>query len=287
MLFRSYTCTSRQVQVSKPTSFKSSPATRNTLFTDGFDTPCNQHAEPLNHRLIRIHMPNKHILAPSILSADFTRLGEEIAVCESTGADWLHIDVMDGRFVPNITMGPFIVEHCKRITKLPLDVHLMIEKPEGHLEAFAQAGADHLTVHVETCPHLHRTLQFIKSLGCKAGVTLNPGTPVGALESVLHLADLVLVMSVNPGYSGGKFVPESFARVADIRKRLDALKSSAWLEVDGGVDVENVARLIDAGATAFVSATAVFKHPQGTAVGVKALRDAIDKEKGLKQKITA
>ncbi len=215
------------------------------------------------------------ILAPSILSADFTRLGEEIAACESSGADWLHIDVMDGHFVPNITMGPFIVEHCKRITKLPLDVHLMIEKPELHLEAFAKAGASHLTVHVETCPHLHRTLQFIKSLGCKAGVTLNPGTPVGALESVLHLADLVLVMSVNPGFSGGKFVPESFARVADIRDRLDALESSAWLEVDGGVNAENLPKLMEAGATAFVAATAVFKHPQGTAEGVKSLRNVI------------
>ena len=157
-------------------------------------------------------MSNPHILAPSILSADFTRLGEEIAACEAAGADWLHIDVMDGHFVPNITMGPFIVEACKRVTKLPLDVHLMIEKPEGLLEAFAKAGANHLTVHVETCPHLHRTLEFIKSLGCTAGVTLNPGTPIGAIKSVLHLADLVLVMSVDPGFSGGKFVPESFAR---------------------------------------------------------------------------
>jgi len=213
-----------------------------------------------------------HILAPSILSADFTRLGAEIAACEAAGADWLHIDVMDGHFVPNITMGPFIVEHCKRATKLPLDVHLMIEKPEQHLEAFAKAGASHLTVHVETCPHLHRTLEFIKSLDCKAGVTLNPGTPVAALESVLHLADLVLVMSVNPGFSGGKFVPESFARVTEIRKRLDALGSSAWLEVDGGVNTENLPKLKEAGATAFVAATAVFKYPQGVAAGIQALR---------------
>ena len=217
-------------------------------------------------------MTNQYVFAPSILSADFTRLGEEIAACESAGADWLHIDVMDGHFVPNITMGPFIVEHCKRATKLPLDVHLMIEKPEQHLEAFAKAGANHLTVHVETCPHLHRTLEFIKSLGCKAGVTLNPGTPVAALESVLHLADLVLVMSVNPGFSGGKFVPESFARIADVRRRLDALGSSAWLEVDGGVNAENLPKLKEAGATAFVAATAVFKHPQGVAAGIQALR---------------
>jgi ribulose-phosphate 3-epimerase len=169
-------------------------------------------------------------------------------------------------------MGPFIVEHCKRVSKLPLDVHLMIEKPEVHLEAFAKAGASILTVHVETCPHLHRTLEFIKSLGCKAGVTLNPGTPVAALESVLHLADLVLVMSVNPGFSGGKFVSESFTRVAEVRQRLDAISSSAWLEVDGGVNAENLPKLKAAGATAFVAATAVFKHPQGVAAGIQALR---------------
>lgn len=217
-------------------------------------------------------MTNKYVIAPSILSADFSRLGEEIEACSSAGADWVHVDVMDGHFVPNITMGPFIVEHCRRITQLPLDVHLMIEKPEHYLEAFAKAGASGLTVHVETCPHLHRTLEFIKSLGCKAGVTLNPGTPIAALESVLHLADLVLVMSVNPGFSGGKFVPESFARVAEVRKRLDALGSSAWLEVDGGVNAENLPRLKEAGATAFVAATAVFKYPQGVAAGIQALR---------------
>ena len=219
-------------------------------------------------------MTNPHILTPSILSADFTHLGADIAACESAGADWLHIDVMDGHFVPNITMGPFIVEACKRATKLPLDVHLMIEKPEQHLEAFAKAGADHITAHVETCPHLHRTLEFIKSLGCKAGVTLNPGTPIEALESVLHLADLVLVMSVDPGFSGGKFVPGSFARIAEVRKRLDAIGSSAWLEVDGGVNAENIHRLKEAGATAFVAATAVFKHPQGAAAGIHALQEA-------------
>ena len=218
---------------------------------------------------------NGYVIAASILSADFTRLGEEIAVCESAGADWIHVDVMDGHFVPNITMGPFIVEACKRVTKLPLDVHLMVEKPERHLEAFAEAGASGLTVHVETCPHLHQTLQDIKSLGCRAGVVLNPGTPVGALEPVLHLADLVLVMSVNPGYSGGKFIPDSFARVADVRKRLDALGSSAWLEVDGGINDKTVPKMKSAGATAFVAASAIFKHPQGTMAGIKTLRDVI------------
>lgn len=217
-------------------------------------------------------MTSKFIIAPSILSADFTRLGEEIRACEAAGADWIHIDVMDGRFVPNITMGPFIVEACKRVTDLPLDIHLMIEQPERHLEAFAKAGANILTVHVETCPHLHRTLQQIKSLGCKAGVVLNPGTAVGALEAVLGEADLVLVMSVNPGFSGQAFIPQSISRVAEIRRRLDALGSSAWLEVDGGVTAENAGKLREAGATAFVAATAIFRHPQGIGAGVKALR---------------
>lgn len=218
---------------------------------------------------------NEYVIAPSILSADFTKLAEEIRACETAGADWIHVDVMDGRFVPNITMGPFIVEACRRVTKLPLDVHLMIEEPERHLEAFAKAGATGLTVHVETCPHLHRTLQQIRSLGCKAGVVLNPGTPVGALEAVLGEADLVLVMSVNPGFSGQAFIPESVARVAEVRKRLDALGSSAWLEVDGGLTSENAGKLRDAGATAFVAATAVFRHPQGIEAGVQALRDAL------------
>jgi len=218
---------------------------------------------------------NKYTLSASILSADFTRLGEEISACESAGADWIHVDVMDGHFVPNITMGPFIVEACRRVTKLPLDVHLMIEKPERYLEAFAKAGASGLTVHVETCPHLNQTLQDIKSLGCRAGVVLNPGTPVGALEAVLPEADLVLVMSVNPGYSGQIFIPGSFARVADVRRKLDALGSSAWLEVDGGMTVETLPKMKESGATAFVAATAVFKHPQGAAAGIKALRSLL------------
>ena len=217
----------------------------------------------------------KYIIAPSILSADFTRLAEEISACESAGADWIHIDVMDGHFVPNITIGPFIVEACRRVTKLPLDVHLMIEKPEQYLDAFVKAGATNLTVHVETCPHLHRTLQYIRSLGCKAGVVLNPGTPAGAIEAVLTEADLVLVMSVNPGFSSQKFIPESIAKVAAIRKMLDASGSSAWLEVDGGVSVENLPKLKEAGATAFVTATAVFKHPQGAGTGIKLLRSII------------
>jgi ribulose-phosphate 3-epimerase len=218
---------------------------------------------------------NKYIISASILSADFARLGEEIAACESAGADWIHVDVMDGHFVPNITMGPFIVEACRRITKLPLDVHLMIEKPERYLEAFAKAGASGLTVHVETCPDLSGTLKQIKALGCRAGVVLNPATSVGAIQSVLPEADLVLVLSVNPGYSGQEFMPETVAKVSEIRKKLDALRSSAWLEVDGGIDVETLPEMKAAGATAFVAATAIFKHPEGAAAGIGSLRDVI------------
>lgn len=226
-------------------------------------------------RSFNVPMMKKYVISTSILSADFARLGEEIAAAESAHADWIHIDVMDGHFVPNITMGPFIVETCNRITRLPLDVHLMIEKPERYLEAFAKAGANHLTVHVETCPELSNTLKQIKSLGCKAGVVLNPGTPVREIEPFLAEADLVLVMSVNPGYSGQSFMPETIAKVAEVRRKLDALKSSAWLEVDGGIDVETLPKMKEAGATAFVAATAVFKHPQGIAAGIRALKDVI------------
>jgi ribulose-phosphate 3-epimerase len=220
-------------------------------------------------------MTKKYVLSTSILSADFARLGEEIATVESAGADWIHVDVMDGHFVPNITMGPFIVETCRRITKLPLDVHLMIETPERYLEAFAKAGASGLTVHVETCPDLSGTLKQIKSLGCRAGVVLNPETSVGAIQPFLSEADLVLVMSVHPGYSGQNFIPESIAKVSEIRKKLDALRSSAWLEVDGGIDTETLPVMKEAGATAFVAATAVFKYPRGTKAGVESMRDVI------------
>jgi ribulose-phosphate 3-epimerase len=214
------------------------------------------------------------LIAPSILASDFLQLREQIAACESAGVDWIHIDVMDGHFVPNLTMGPFIVEACRRATNLPLDVHLMIEQPERLLADFARAGADHLTVHVETCPHLHRTLQEIKSLGCKAGVTLNPATPTVMIEPVLPLVDLVLVMSVNPGFSGQTFIPETISKVAAIRQSLDALGSPAWLEVDGGMVADTLPRMHAAGANVFVAGNAVFKHPQGIMAGVRALREA-------------
>ena len=223
-------------------------------------------------------MTNRYVLSSSILSADFARLGEEIKKVEAAGVDWIHVDVMDGHFVPNITMGPFIVETCRRITQLPLDVHLMIEKPERYIEAFAKAGATGLTVHVETCPDIVGTLKQIKSLGCRAGAVLNPETPVGAIQPALKEADLILVMSVHPGYSGQSFMPDSIARVSEIRKKLDALRSSAWLEVDGGIDIHTLPEMKEAGATAFVAATAIFKNPQGPAAGVRALRNVIASE---------
>ena len=215
------------------------------------------------------------IIAPSILSADFTRLGEQIAEAEAAGADWIHVDVMDGHFVPNLTMGPFIVAACRRVTDLPLDVHLMVEHPENLLEAFARAGASHLIVHVETCPQIARTISTIKSLGCRAGVTLNPATPARDLEPALALADLVLVLTVHPGYSGQAFMTEMVPKVAEVRNRLDEIKSSAWLETDGGLTVETIPMVRDAGANAFVSASAVFQHPGGIAAGLRSLRTAI------------
>ena len=217
-------------------------------------------------------MTNKYVLSSSILSADFAHLGEEIATVEAAGVDWIHVDVMDGHFVPNITMGPFIVETCRRITKLPLDVHLMIDNPGDFIEPFAKAGATGLTVHVEVCQDIVGTLKQIKSLGCRAGAVLNPETPVAAIQPALKEADLILVMSVHPGYSGQHFMPEAIAKVSEIRTKLNALRSSAWLEVDGGIDMETLPEMKEAGATAFVAATAIFKNPQGPAAGVKALR---------------
>jgi ribulose-phosphate 3-epimerase len=218
---------------------------------------------------------NKFLLAPSIIASDFTHLADEITACESAGVDWIHVDVMDGHFVPTITVGPLFVQACKRATKLPLDVHLMVSNPDQQLEAFAKAGADHITVHVETCPSLLQTIEKIKSLGCKAGVTLNPLTPVSALDAALPLVDLVLVMSVTPGYSGQAFMPEMIGKVEEIRNKLNALRSQAWLEVDGGMTAETLPLMHKAGANVFVAGNAAFKHPLGVAAGIKMLRECI------------
>ena len=220
-------------------------------------------------------MKQQYVIAPSILSADFLNLGEQISECEAAGADWIHVDVMDGHFVPNISVGPFIVKACRRATKLPLDVHLMIKEPERYLQAFFAAGAGRLSVQVETCPHLYRTLQQIKDLGCLPGVVINPGTPSIVIEPVLHLVDLVLVMTVNPGFSDQVFLPDMTSKITEIRKKLDSLKSTAWLEVDGGISSTTLPSVLAAGATAFVAASAVFKHPAGITAGIKALREGI------------
>lgn len=197
-------------------------------------------------------------IAPSILSADFARLADEVARVEAGGADLLHVDVMDGHFVPNLTVGPPIVEALRKVTKLPLDVHLMITNPDAYLQAFAEAGADYLTVHVEACPHLHRTVQAIKERGVKAGVTLNPATPLSTVEEILSDADLLLIMSVNPGFGGQSFIPTVLRKIERARAMIERTGSRAVLEVDGGVKVENAAQIVAAGAEILVSGSAIF-----------------------------
>jgi ribulose-phosphate 3-epimerase len=213
-------------------------------------------------------------IAPSILSADFAALGAAVVAAEKGGADLIHVDVMDGHFVPNITIGPLVVKSVKRIASVPLDVHLMITNPDAYAEAFVQAGADMLSVHVEVLPHLHRTISFIKSLGAKAGVVLNPSTSPVTIEEVAGDVDFVLVMSVNPGFGGQKFIPKSLQKVAAIRAILDrAGNTRAPIEIDGGVDLSNIARVVDAGVEIVVAGSAIFNAADPTAA-TKALKDA-------------
>jgi ribulose-phosphate 3-epimerase len=220
------------------------------------------------------------LIAPSILSADFARLGEEVTELERSGADWVHVDVMDGRFVPNLTIGPLVVKALRRVTKLPLDVHLMIENPERYVESFAAAGADVITVHVEATRHLHRLIQQIKGLKVRAGVALNPATPPEVLSEILGDVDLVLVMSVNPGFGGQSFIPQALGKIARLRGWLGEIKSPAELEVDGGVNSSTVQSIVAAGASLLVAGSAIFSEGDSIGLAIAALRRRAEQASG-------
>jgi ribulose-phosphate 3-epimerase len=215
-------------------------------------------------------------IAPSILSADFGRLAEDLQAVEAAGADWIHVDVMDGHFVPNITIGPLVVDAVRRYSTLPLDVHLMIEAPERYLGAFVSAGADRVTVHLETCPHLHRTLQEIRELGAHPGVAVNPATPISALKEVVPYVDLILVMTVNPGFGGQAFIPTSLEKIREARSLLESRgRGEVHVQVDGGVAEGTAAAMVEAGADVLVAGSAVYKHAGGAEEGLRVLRASI------------
>jgi ribulose-phosphate 3-epimerase len=216
-------------------------------------------------------------IAPSILSADFARLGEAIQAAEAGGADYVHVDVMDGHFVPNISIGLPVVAALRKITELPLDVHLMITQPERYVAEFAKAGASILTVHVEATPHLHRVVQLVRDLGVRPSVTLNPATSLDTVGEILPYVDQVLIMSVNPGFGGQSYIPTMTSKIARLRKMISEAGREIDIEVDGGVDAETAPEVVAAGATVLVAGTAVFKHPDGIAAGIRSLRAAAAK----------
>ena len=217
-------------------------------------------------------MPNNIKISPSILSADFARLGEQLKEAEAAGADWLHIDVMDGHYVPAISFGPVVLQAVKKSTNIPLDVHLMIEAPERHFASFAPLKPDFITVHIETCPHIHRTIQLIKELNIKAGVAINPGTPLSSVEEVLPYLDLVLIMTVNPGAGGQTFIPSMIEKIVKLRRELDLKGLKCELEVDGGINVETSPKVVKAGARVLVAGSAVFNQKESVKDAIARLR---------------
>lgn len=222
-------------------------------------------------------MEHRIKLAPSILSADFGRVGEQVAEATRAGADYIHVDVMDGHFVPNITIGPLVVAAIRPHTSLPLDVHLMIESPEKYIQQFAQAGADIITVHVEVCHHLHRVVESIKELGIKAGVSLNPSTPLTEAEEVLPILDLVLLMSVNPGFGGQQFIESTIGKIERLRRRLDELGLPAELEVDGGITADIAPRVARAGARVLVAGAAIFNKKESVSQAITRIRESLQR----------
>lgn len=220
-------------------------------------------------------MSKKYLIVPSILGADLTRIGDVVLELENAGIDWIQIDVMDGHFVPNITFGPSFVEAVRRITNLPLDVHLMIQNPDRYLEVFADAGASSLTVHIEACPDVQHTITTIRELGVRVGVAVNPETPVSALTDILSLVDLILVMTVNPGFAGQTFIPSSLSKIQQIHSLLAEIEPRPRIQVDGGITAETAPSAASAGADIFVAASAIFKHPEGIKAGVESIKNSL------------